>query len=630
MQEPADREMNPSDAPDVLRVTLKTPPRVPRFLYGVSILFAMTSVMMWGDAAIEVGGLPLLVALAAIGGLIPLLLVAGREPPVTPVVELGFDRLRLPHTAERAESMVLTYREIESLFMRPGRAGFIWVGTSAATFMYPLRSFRQPADAERLHDELRARIEARLPDGSERIAAFSRSASAALAAYRRPLFATACLVILIVAGTVATTIFRHQDIFNLVHLGALVPSLVVDQGQWWRVGTSVWLSLPPDGLVAATTVGVFGMMVERLFGSTHVLAVAAGAIGLGSVMTLLSSASISFGATPVAVGLFAGLAFIAQARPALLPVGFRPPGTWWVVTGLLLGSLIFMLSNQDSSMLFGGAVAGVLITALRLREDTKLPLEGPAPNGLKLIAVGALLMSLGCWGLAIQNVQSPRALEKRTLLTLAQNEGWGSHPIWNEMAWRVAVSPSPDEDSLEMSANLAERAVSQTDQFEGDLRKLFRSTYVDTLATVRFRQARFDEAISLERALVTGPEDLVYVTQLARFLERRAMTGSSTVTDGLPKIELGRDASDGFGVRVDGPIAEPITVWGVINNADGLQGLCRISLGPDTPIGELLMFKTRGTQPAWPADVRMLIADVQPGRFEWRTWGIRPDIADLP
>ena len=627
-EDPALSRTNPDD---VMRVRLRPPPRVPRYMYGVSVLSAMTFWMVWGQAALGAGGWLGLLLLGIAGGAAPLLLIAGRDPPATPVVVLGFDRLRLPRTAELADSIPLNYREIDALFLRPGRGGFIWVGTPKATFMYPRRSFERPEDAERLHEELRARIGARLPDGDARLEAFGKAASAALSAYRRPLPATIGLLTLIVAGTVLMTVLRYNDIFNLVHAGALEPSLVLEHGQWWRLATAGWLSLLPDGLIASITVFVFGMMVERLFGTTQTIIVATAALALGGAMSLLSTNAISFGAPPLALGLFAALAFTANARPGLLPVGFRPPGIWWVMTGSLLVMLTLMLCEQDPSMLVGGALGGVLMTALRLNEDTRLPLTGPTPWIFRLLATAAVAAVFAGGFAAYQNFLSPKPVESTALLRAAKEGGWGEMMSWNELAWRVATAPAPASDDLKTAGALVERAITTANEIDPkETRVRAKNALIDTLATVRYRQGRFDEAIHIQQGVVDSDPQVVFATQLARFINGRTETGTSTKTDGLPAIELLQNPSRGFGLVVRGTVPAPVVVWAVARNEQGLQGLLRFSLSPSTPVDQTIWLRQKGTQASWPAGTRLIPGDLLPGESEWLAWGVDPETVKLP
>ena len=627
----AQRDSGSPDTREAFRLRLKTPPRVPRFMYGVAVLTAMTFIMVWGGQAEAWGGPALLIAVGIAGGAIPLILTASREPPPVPIIELGFDRLRLPRTAELADQIDLKYREIDSLFLRPGRSGFVWIGTASATFMYPVRRFLQPEDAQRLHSELQVRISERLPDGDQRLESFENAATQSLSAYRRALPATIVLVTMIIAATVLTTTLRAYTVFNLVHAGALVPSLVLEHGQWWRIGTAAWLSMPPDGLIAATTIGVFGMMVERLFGSLHVLAVAGLAVALGAGMSLVSGESVSFGATPIALGLFAGMAFVAQARPGLLPVGFRPPGVWWVVTGGLLAMLSLLLSNQDPSMLVGGAIAGVVVTALRLHDDVRLPISGRTP--IALMGISALFVggtAVG-WVQGFVSFRAPLPVEATALLSAAQERGWGHQGTWNELAWRIAIEPQPAEADLASAGVLAERAVGRANDIaDPDLKRVTRNAYVDTLATVRYRQRRFDEAIRLQRDIIASTPNAVYATQLARFLDGRVAAGSSTVTAQLPSLDLTYNDNRGFALVVDAPVERPVTVWAVVKQAEELRGLLRLSLKPTTPVGEKIWLRQRGTDPKWPPDVRLVPADVRADKAEWTAWGVDEETASLP
>lgn len=628
MQQADEQDLRTADTSDVTRVWLKTPPRVPRFVVSVALLSGMALVVMVGDSALNVAGWLGVAAVAAAGVMIPLLIVATREPPPTPVVELGFDRLRLPRTAEMAEQIVLTYREIDALFLNSGRGGFLWVGTESNVFMYPTRAFQRPEDADQLYADIKARIAARLPDGPSRLAAFASASSSALAAYRRPVPATVIMVVLIAAGAIMGLQLLTPEVFNVVHLGALVPSLVLEHGQWWRIGAAPWFS-PADGLIAGVTVGMFGTMVERLFGSAHVVVVAAAAIGVGSALTL-GSPSVGFGATPVAVAMFTAIAFVAQSRPDSLPIGFRPPGIWWIAVGLFIATLGLLVSEQDAPMLIGGAIAGVVVTALRLGERASLPLPSPSPLGLRLVALASVVVTGACIAQGALNLQNPPSFEKTALLRAAMDQGWGNSLRWNGMAWSVALLQDPAPEDLEVAAVLAERAVRSADDLPPRVQKSARLAFADTLATVRYRQGRYDDAIATEREVLTAEGNVTSATQLARFLDKRATTGSSTVTAGLPRIELTYNESRGFGVVLGEAVTAPQIVWAVIKTGDRVQGLLRFSIGPESPVNKPLWLAQKGTKGDWPADVRMLVADVQPGSAEWIGWKADPEFLDYP
>ena len=622
-----------SDPAEVVRLRLRTPPRVPRFLYGVSILSAMTFVMVWGGLAASTGGMPLLALLAAAGGAIPLWLAANREPPLTPVVELGFDRLRLPRTADLADPILLTYREIDALFMRPGRAGFVWVGTASTTFMYPLRSFRSTEDAERLYNELQKRIEARLPDGSARLAAFEQSANAALAAYRRPLMVTILLVVAIIAGAIGTIVLGEQNIFSLVHAGAMIPALVLQDGQWWRVVTAGWLSMPHDGLIAATTVGVFGIMVERLFGPTQTLGIATLSLWVGGAMSLLSEQTLGLGATPMAVAFYAALAFTAHSRPTLLPVGFRPPGVWWIATGVLLFALTFTLSEQDPSALIGGALVGVLLTAARIDDGTTLPLTSPAPWALRGLVVASVVATLVAGGFAVRNALEAPDRDVSALLAVADEKDWGERHIWNQMAWRVATADRRNEEHLSRAASLVTRSIKRADSLESPARERNKSAFLDTLATVHYRQGRYDDAVNRQQEALRNHPRLDVVTQLARFLDARAASGSSTVTAGLPNIKLTHDVQRGFLVTVSEPVDSPMSIWGVVRTAERIQGILQFSLDTTSAVGEPISIKEKthsASEPEWTTDVHLVPGDVRSGQVPWVAWGADTEILALP
>ncbi len=629
MHQADDREFSQGEEAQVLRMRLKTPPRVPRFMYGVSVLSAMTFMMIWGSVA--AGEELILLVVAAIGAVLPLLVVVMREPRGTPVFELGFDRVRLPRTAEITDQIVLTYREIDALFVRPGAAGFLWVGTTVGTFMYPRNRFRRPQDVEMLCAALQARIEARLPDGVSRVETFAKASAAAIDAYSRRIPVSIALIVLIVAGTILTSVLRSYDVFNLVYGGALITPLVLEHEQWWRIGAAPWVSMLPDGVIAATTLGVFGVMIERLFGAAHVLTIAVLAVALGTGLTLLTTGTVSAGATPIAIGMFTALAFTTQGFRTRLPLGFQPPALSLVFSGVLLFVLTYRMATIDFSMMAGGALAGVIVTALRIKDDTEFPVRGPTPWLLTVISAVGLIGAVVSGVMAVRSFQSPHPAESTALLTVARDRDWGWPRVWNHMGWTLAIATDPKAEDLELASALLERAIRRVDDLPEQLRESEKNQFVDTLATIRYRQFRFNEAIRLQQSVVAVTPKGLYATQLARFLDGRVRTGSSTVTSGLPSMELTHQESRGFGLIVHGAAPSmPVIVWGVVRAEDALVGLLRFSLSPATPTGQTIWLKRRGTQAEWPPDALLIPADVKPGDVDWLAWGMDEYVLGLP
>ncbi|MEO1337241.1 MAG: rhomboid family intramembrane serine protease, partial [Myxococcota bacterium] len=401
--------------------------------------------------------------------------------------------------------------------------------------------------------------------------------------------------------------------------------------QWWRLGASVLVCLPSDGLIAATTVAVFGMMVERLFGTVHIITIALLATALGAAMSLLSSGTVNAGPTPIAMGIFAAVAFTAQSHGAQLPLGFRPPAFWWLATGGLLVLLTYRLASVDPSMLVGGALAGVIVTAFRLREDTKLPVSHTPPWPLISLAMaGTIAFGASLYG-AYLNFQSPTSIQTGALLTAAQKHGWGSIVHWNHMAWRIATSESPAPEHLESAGVIVGRAINQIEAsgfVENE--ELALAAYIDTLAAIRYRQHRFDEAIKLERSALQASPQLTYATHLGQFLQGRMMVKGSTVAETLPEMNLVHRPPRGFGLVVNSKVDQTKTVWALARASDKMQGLIRFDLTPSTPVGETIWLKQKGTQPQWDPKTQLIPVDVILGASEWSAWGVDPKANEIP
>jgi len=112
-------------------------------------------------------------------------------------------------------------------------------------------------------------------------------------------YATGALIVIALLATIVTSTHR----VSTLDLGGIYGSL---EGDWWRLPAAPFVySNGGYEFVALVCVGIFGMMIERRFGSVAVIAIflLAGAGGAALGVTLDPSATAILGGNGAALGL---------------------------------------------------------------------------------------------------------------------------------------------------------------------------------------------------------------------------------------------------------------------------------------------------------------------------------------
>jgi rhomboid protease GluP len=151
----------------------------------------------------------------------------------------------------------------------------------------------------------------------------------------------------------------------LVILGANVPELVLQHGQWWRLLTSMFLHI---GLLHLLLNGwvlyQLGSLFEVWFGAGRLLTVyfASGLVGsLVSVLTMPDQVALSAGASGAVFGLLGALiAFLGRRRQHLLPAA---RSLLWQLAGWAAFNVVFgfTVSGIDNAAHLGGCAVGLLL-----------------------------------------------------------------------------------------------------------------------------------------------------------------------------------------------------------------------------------------------------------------------------
>jgi membrane associated rhomboid family serine protease len=307
--------------------------------------------------------------------------------------------------------------------------------------------------------------------------------------------------------------FVLQVFFPAVHYAGLFSASLVQLGEPWRLVTANLLHGSPAHLILNLLgVWVVGWMVERSFGSRG----AALVIGLAAFGAMgaswLRGYEAAMGASGIVYGLAGALFWLEFRRPETLPAAWRIPR---VALGVFVVAELVMALSVDwiaHAALWGGLVGGLFGAAW---AGPRIAGSGGVRPGLRLaLAVLAGAVGLSVFALARNVVAPDPAAVARRGEQLLEQPGIPPHFLNNE-AWRIAIAPGADSESLAVARQMAERAVEETAGREPAL--------LDTLAEILFRSGDGAAAVALiDAAIHLDPGERYYREQRRRFSGERA------------------------------------------------------------------------------------------------------------
>jgi rhomboid protease GluP len=184
---------------------------------------------------------------------------------------------------------------------------------------------------------------------------------------------TTCLLIAIGAVYIGETVSggsTNSDV--LVTFGANVPALVLRDGQWWRLFTSMFLHIGIFHLILnGWALYQLGALFEILLGSSRLAGVYLVSGLAGSFASLFWTKGLSAGASGAIFGLMGALiAFLLRRREMLTPAAKSLLGqlVLWAGINVFIG---FTTPGIDNAAHLGGCAAGFLLG---------LALKPPAPE----------------------------------------------------------------------------------------------------------------------------------------------------------------------------------------------------------------------------------------------------------
>jgi rhomboid protease GluP len=296
-----------------------------------------------------------------------------------------------------------------------------------------------------------------------------------------------------------------SDEFGFLQWGALSRVLVME-GEYFRVLSVAlihahWMHLLSNLLLLAATLAFMEQRLGRVQAGIVLFISAACA----SAMFLAFSSSIAaVGASGAIYGLLGVGVHRWFADPDTISVRHRSmPG--WLLGGLVAMDLIIGAVHESIalSMHLGGFVSGFAMSWILLRykvlERRRLQ---AALTAFILVCVTAAVGSV-----VVRNMD-PNYSQSLARTFLTSPRGGVEHVRVG--AWWIATLQNADGKSLALAES---RLAEVTDEVGAPA--------LDTLATLSYRQGRFDRAVRLEREVLEQNPEAFYASQLARF-ERAA------------------------------------------------------------------------------------------------------------
>ncbi|MGJ4949198.1 rhomboid family intramembrane serine protease [Bradyrhizobium sp. HKCCYLS20291] len=193
----------------------------------------------------------------------------------------------------------------------------------------------------------------------------------------------------------------QPSITTLVALGALSPTLVLQEGEWYRLLTAPFLHADLVHLVMnGIALFLAGRSLEALIGRAWFAATYAMAGLCGSLLSLAlnSNALVSVGASGAIMGLFAAMLVVSvHFPPGPIRTALQMNAVYVLVPSLLPLAGLLKGERVDYAAHFGGAIGGAIIGVALLRiwsNDEAWPRFRRAAAVLAVVSLIALVYPL--------------------------------------------------------------------------------------------------------------------------------------------------------------------------------------------------------------------------------------------
>lgn len=517
------------------------------------------------------------------------------------VVRLGPSGLVVP-TAVMRRSRFIACSQIESLPLQRVwflRRTFLSIGLrrGSPTILSEHR-FGTPAQLGAFRAAILGALDA-LPGGSARRAQLEQRSRSDECLLGMPWLSVA------VALSIGGLYWASQALLVLPHRWAFIAGLV-SNGDLFRVVTANWLHSDLAHLAKNTTaLLLFGWFGERVLGWQRMLGIGVASGIVGFLAALLSSAAPFFAARGMSAWTYGWLGaclWVCLSQRSALPPLLQSR-IWAPVAYLLLAALWAGSGNSlvDLPHRFGFAM-GIVATVLVTRHWQHRRIERvDLPTGRWIVGTSAaVLCGALAWGLVDAAHEEESAEDLQLLLRMALDESLDEcdpasiNPSWlteklNVFAWAAAVDPSASREWLEQAERAANRAV-DLGPWVADLgHAVEESDYLDTLATVRYRQGDFDSAVELAWDAWELREDPYmagfHLSQAARFELARSRASGAQAVGGAPHARFEPGLEDGaLRLSIGGGGADALAIHAVAMASGKPTALVRVKVpGPIAP-----------------------------------------------
>jgi membrane associated rhomboid family serine protease len=364
---------------------------------------------------------------------------------------------------------------------------FLWLATERSVHLFPRRAFLDPGAPDAFVASLRALLEHR-QGGRAQLA--EMAAIDERARLGRPRW----LAVLILALCAGIAWLGSGGAALRLYEASYFSAPLFLAGEVWRAIASVfvhatgWHAL--ENLVALVPLG---FLLESAIGrSRAVLVLAASGAGACALAGAVSPSGL-VGSSGLPFGAAAALLWLDWNRAHELPAWGRLP-RFWLLAFLALQALIFLASPSPSWAPhlggFAGGAAGATLVSLRAWQGMRA--DRAFARAAALVAFCALL----ALGRVARDVRFDPDYLARHAARMATLPGVAPEDL-NNLAWTIATTHEPARAELEAALPVAERAVRDTQQKEGQI--------LDTLAELQFQLGRREDAIATIDLALAAP-----------------------------------------------------------------------------------------------------------------------------
>lgn len=374
---------NPSALdPDVISPTVDLRDQIPLaparlwtrpFLILLSVMATIALIALQETQALSDEALPLIYWLSPLVITAVIALVRKLYLPGSPrQIRFHDGQVDLPRSPNSRRTTTLRLDEIRTIVPLVSRGQpAVVLDSHKPTQIYTASDFAHPELWRVFMQQVIERI-GNSPDGFEQLRSMqSLSRLSQTTSSLPPTFTRRFLWIIAIIFAAQVFLSPPFDVLQYIYFGANIPSLVISEGQWWRIITANLLhGNTLHFAVNAFALFFLGTFTERLFGRPQtIVLILATAIAGALASFFFSGALASVGISTALYGLIGAFLALHLRFFDEIPPPYRQTKRWWVVILTLNLGLTLAVPAIDTFGHLGGLAAGLLSGFLLLRSQ---------------------------------------------------------------------------------------------------------------------------------------------------------------------------------------------------------------------------------------------------------------------